>query len=57
MLFAQTAVFWIRHHKMDDEAYITHDAESDVEDETVAGENSKSSDMEAEKGAPIYEKS
>lgn len=30
-LFVQTAIFWWRHHDMDDNAYMTYDDEEDEE--------------------------
>lgn len=57
MLLAQTAIFWIRHRKFDDEVYMMYDSDSELEDETLTAENAKITEMETEKGSPVYEKS
>lgn len=56
VLFAQTAVFWIRHHKVDEDTYMTYDSESDVEEHTVSDNNPKVAEMGAEEEPPEYEK-
>lgn len=57
VLFAQTAVFWFRHHKLDDETYMTHDSDSDVEENIVSDRNAKVAEMGGEEAAPPhYEK-
>ena len=56
VLFAQTAVFWIRHHNIDEDAYMTYDSESDVEDDTALSKDSKVTETGAEKVEPIYTK-
>lgn len=56
MLFAQTAIFWIRHHNIDDDDYMTYDSESDVEDDVITSKDSKVAETGAEKVEPIYEK-
>ena len=56
VLFVQTAIFWIRHRNVDEDAYMTYDSESDVEPETVLGQDAKIAEAGAEAEAPVYEK-
>lgn len=57
VLFAQTAIFWIRHRNIDEDTYMTYDSESDIEDETVVAMNAKLDAIGGEKTPPPYEKS
>ncbi|ROV88123.1 hypothetical protein VMCG_10445 [Cytospora schulzeri] len=52
VLFAQTAVFWIRHHNFDKDTYMTYDSESDVEEDSVSGRNAKTAEMGVETDIP-----
>ncbi|KUI68535.1 Peptide transporter PTR2 [Cytospora mali] len=56
VLFVQTAIFWIRHHNIDEDAYMTYDSDSDTE-EAVLGKEASTGEARAEKDAAIYEKS
>lgn len=52
MLFAQTAIFWIRHRDIDEDAYMTYDTESDSGVEDTKGREGESAVIVGEKATP-----
>lgn len=52
VLFAQTAIFWIRHRDIDEDAYMTYDTESDLEIEAVQSRAAKETAVVDEKASP-----
>jgi hypothetical protein len=49
VLFAQTAIFWIRHRDIDEDAYMTYDTESDLEVAVTRGGDEKGTTIVGEK--------
>lgn len=52
VLFAQTAIFWIRHRDIDEDEYMTYDTESDLEVETVKAKYGSGATVTGEKASP-----
>lgn len=52
VLFAQTAVFWIRHRGIDEDAYMTYDTESDLGVEATESKQGENVVVMGEKVAP-----
>lgn len=49
VLFAQTAIFWIRHRNIDEDAYMTYDTESDLVAETTSSKDGEGATVVGEK--------